>query len=130
MGWSIGFDQNWNRDVGYGVPAVCDHPKCNKRINRGIAYVCGGEAFGGEKGCGLYFCAEHLFYGRSEDSPQLCPKCYRYDHTPYKPKPDRIIWTMWKMNHPSWEEWRKENRIDVDATKQAKYRQVCYRTTA
>lgn len=23
MGWSIGFDSNWNRDVGYGVPATC-----------------------------------------------------------------------------------------------------------
>ena len=56
MSWSIGFDSNWNRDIGYGVPAYCDNPKCNKEIDRGLSYVCGGEAFGGEKGCGLYFC--------------------------------------------------------------------------
>jgi hypothetical protein len=43
MGWSIGYDENWKRDIGYGVPAVCDHPKCNKIINRGLSYVCGGE---------------------------------------------------------------------------------------
>ena len=30
MGWSIGYDNNWNRDIGYGVPAFCDHPKCDK----------------------------------------------------------------------------------------------------
>lgn len=42
MGWSIGFDSNWNRDIGYGVPAFCDHPGCTAEIDRGLAYVCGG----------------------------------------------------------------------------------------
>ncbi|HEV7521417.1 MAG TPA: hypothetical protein VGP89_09990, partial [Candidatus Angelobacter sp.] len=60
MGWSLGFDSNWQRDIGYGVPAYCDHPKCNKKIDRGLSYVCGGEPYGGELGCGLYFCSEHL----------------------------------------------------------------------
>src|SRR4051812_7048849 len=27
MGWSIGYDSNWQRDIGYGVPAFCDHPQ-------------------------------------------------------------------------------------------------------
>lgn len=26
MGWSIGYDDKWFRDIGYGVPAYCDHP--------------------------------------------------------------------------------------------------------
>jgi len=52
MGWSIGFDSRWNRDIGYGVPAYCDHPKCNEEIDRGLAYVCCGEQpYGGEHGC-------------------------------------------------------------------------------
>ena len=34
MGWSIGYDDNWKRDIGYGVPAVCDHPGCNEKIDR------------------------------------------------------------------------------------------------
>ena len=29
MGWSIGYDTNWKRDIGYGVPAKCDHPRCD-----------------------------------------------------------------------------------------------------
>lgn len=109
MGWSIGFDTNWNRDIGYGVPAVCDHPTCNKEINRGISYVCGGEPYGGEHGCGLFFCGKHLYFGRSKISPQLCPKCFRYDHKPYKPKPDVKEWVEHKMTHPSWKEWRIQN---------------------
>ena len=40
MGWSLGFDDKWNRDIGYGVPAYCDHPKCSVEIDRGLAYVC------------------------------------------------------------------------------------------
>lgn len=31
MSWVIGFDSNWNRDIGYGVLAFCDHPGCKKR---------------------------------------------------------------------------------------------------
>ena len=68
MGWSLGFDDNWNRDIGYGVPAICDHPECNKEINRGLAHVCGDEPYGGDDGCGLYFCDEHKH-------PVLCMNC-------------------------------------------------------
>ena len=28
MGWSIGYDEKWQRDIGYGVPAICDYPGC------------------------------------------------------------------------------------------------------
>lgn len=108
MGWSIGFDDNWNRDIGYGVPAICDHPKCKEKIDRGLSYVCGGEPYGGEKGCGLYFCSGHLRYPF-----QRCPKCARYDHKPYKPKPDIQEWVDFKMTDSSWAEWRKSIRAAV-----------------
>lgn len=104
MGWAIGWDSKWKRDVGYGVPAYCDHPKCNEVIDRGLAYVCcGQEPYGGEKGCGLYFCENHRDYkGR-------CPKCRRYDYKPYKPKPDHPDWIHWKLTDESWAKWRNEN---------------------
>jgi hypothetical protein len=56
MSWAVGFDSNWKRDIGYGVPATCDRPGCGTGIDRGLAYVCGGQPYGGEEGCGLYFC--------------------------------------------------------------------------
>ena len=112
MGWSIGYDTNWGRGIGYSVPAICDHPKCNKKIDRGLAYVCGGGAYGGDKGCGLYFCSKHLYFGRSEDAPQLCKRCMQYKK-PYTPKPDTREWIEWKLNDKSWEEWRKENPKEV-----------------
>jgi hypothetical protein len=68
MGWEIGYDHTWDRDIGYGVPAECDHPDCKEQIDRGLAYICGGEPYGGELGCGLFFCAAHLFY--AEKSPE------------------------------------------------------------
>jgi hypothetical protein len=110
VGWSIGYDDNWKRDIGYGVPARCDHPKCNARIDRGLAYVCGGEPYGGEKGCGLYFCANHLSFLHG---PQRCPRCNAYK-APYKrPKPDMRRWVVWKLRHKSWQRWRDENPGEV-----------------
>ena len=108
MGWSIGFDSNWNRDIGYGVPAYCDHPSCNKKINRGLGYVCGGEPYGGERGCGLFFCDKHLNYG-SKKLPQLCDKCFPRTKKPFTPSQDHPDWTTHKLTDASWEEWRKEN---------------------
>lgn len=103
MGWSIGFDSTWNRDVGYGVPATCDHPGCNAEIDRGLAYVCGGEMFGGEQGCGLYFCAAHM---KGFDSSQRC-ECCANGCKPFEPKPDHPKWMRWKLKDSSWRDWRK-----------------------
>lgn len=103
MGWSIGWDEHWQRDIGYGVPAYCDHPKCNSVIDRGLAHVCcGQEPYGGE-GCGLFFCPEH------QDYKGRCPKCSRYDHRPYKAKPDHPDWVKFKLTDESWQQWRTEN---------------------
>ena len=48
------------RDAGYGVPATCDHPDCNERIDRGLAHICGDEPATDSRGCNLYFCEKHL----------------------------------------------------------------------
>jgi hypothetical protein len=130
MGWQIGYDSNWDRDIGYGVPSICDHPDCGEEIDRGLSYVCGGEPYGGQHGCGLFFCEAHLLHGDPIDpdanledydeadarawtaslmsTPSVyCQPCL--DATaPFKPKPDVPQWTHFKATDPSWAEWRKE----------------------
>jgi hypothetical protein len=96
MGWSIGFDSRWNRDIGYAVPAYCDEPGCDAVIDRGLAHVCcNQEPYGGDEGCGLYFCPKHL--------SDTCT------HEGYSAKPDHPDWIRHKEIDPSWEEWRKEH---------------------
>lgn len=112
MGWQIGYDENRERDIGYGVPAICDHPGCNEEIDRGLAYVCGGEPYGGDKGCGLYFCENHLV-----TRGNLCFRC-RAGQEPYDPKPDTLEWISWKFHHESWGPWREENPEKVAELKQ------------
>lgn len=108
MGWAVGFDNNWNRDIGYGVPAICDFPGCGEEIDRGLGYVCGGGPYGGEHGCGLFFCDEHLYL--TQEMPQLCDRCLD-EKPPYEPTPDTEEWIQHKATHPSWAEWRKEQKL-------------------
>lgn len=110
MSWALGWDEHWQRDVGYGVPAHCDFPGCDAKIDRGLAYVCGGEPFGGEHGCGLHFCGAHMAYRQPRGhgaAVQNCPRCVKY-RAPYRPKPDHPEWTHHKATHPSWQKWRAE----------------------
>jgi len=119
MGWSIGFDTNWNRDIGYGVPAICDQPKCDEQIDRGLSYVCGGEQpFGGDSGCGLYFCSKHLYSHtfRNGDDGEFCKRCIRH-RLPYNAKPDTKEWIKWKLTDKSWKQWRHENIKVVEEMK-------------
>lgn len=106
MSWAVGWDGRHQRDIGYGVPAICDRPRCGAAIDRGLSYVCGGEPFGGEHGCGLYFCGEHLAV--TARRPQRCPRCIAR-HAPYKPTPETREWLEWKLADESWEQWRAEN---------------------
>lgn len=111
MGWSIGFDTNWKRDIGYGVPAYCDHPNCGAEIDRGLSFVCGGQPYGGERGCGLYFCEKHL-----QCSPQLCARCApKTSRIFFEPTPDHPDWIRHKLSDPSWAAWRAENPAAVTA---------------
>lgn len=115
MGWSIGFDGKWNRDIGYGVPAQCDFPGCEEEIDRGLGYVCGSEPYGGDRGCGLYFCSKHRTYHMRLHA-DLCPRCER-NRPPYPAKPDVLEWIRFKLTDPSWAQWREEHPKEVFAMK-------------
>lgn len=108
MSWSIGYDTRWQRDIGYGVPAICDYPGCGTEINRGLAHVCGGEPYGGDHGCGLFFCWRHL-----QSQMSLCDRCLRGDK-PFEPTHDTRVWLEHKLTHDSWKTWRGENSALVD----------------
>jgi hypothetical protein len=122
MGWSLGYDSEWGRDIGYGVPAMCDHPGCGASIDRGLAHVCGGEPYGGERGCGLYFCGKHLsYYGfaTKDCTPQLCDRCGPRIKKPFAPTPDVPEWLTHKLTDPSWATWRRQNRMECKRMKAA-----------
>ena len=112
MGWGIGYDEKRKRDIGYGVPCYCDHPDCNEEIDRGLCYVCGGEPYGGDNGCGLYFCSKHLFIKMNKNNPQRCDRCCS-ESSPFTAKPDHPEWIKWKLTDQSWEQWRVENKEEV-----------------
>jgi hypothetical protein len=118
MGWAIGYDENWKRDIGYGVPCLCDHPDCNEEIDRGVSYVCGAEPFGGDKGCGLYFCDKHQFL-----EYQRCECCNnsrkRKAGKTFEPKPDTPQWMSWKLHEASWKQWRNDNPEEVKKIREA-----------
>lgn len=60
MSWSnCGVDKN-GRPIGYAFDATCDHPGCNKEINRGLSYACGDSHGETEYGCEKYFCTDHI----------------------------------------------------------------------
>ena len=108
MYWAIGYDENWNRDIGFDVPAICDHPECITAINRGIPHVCGGEPYGGDSGCGLYFCEKHLekkSLDTDEPPVPLCTQCCS-DLAPFTPKSDTEEWTNYKQTSNYWAGWR------------------------
>lgn len=75
MSWARGYA--CGRDVGYSVPCTCEQSGCKKRINRGLAYACGGMHGEDEVSCEKYFCEEHLYYVELKDvgTKQLCAKC-------------------------------------------------------
>jgi len=114
MGWAVGYDPNWKRDIGYGVPAICDYPECGEAIDRGLSFVCGGMPYGGEAGCGLFFCGRHLLGA----IPQQCARCAQ-EEPPFDPTPDTREWIEWKLADESWGPWRDENPEAVAAMKAA-----------
>jgi len=109
MSWALGYDQTWQRDIGYGVIAYCDHPGCTQQIDRGLGYVCAeGQPYGGDHGCGLYFCEDH----------RGCPEAgaddeVRCGHQGFTASPDHPRWIQHKLTHPSWSDWRAANPAEV-----------------
>lgn len=109
MGWSLGFDTRWNRDIGYGVPAYCDEPGCMEEIDRGLGYVCCGQRpYGGEQGCGRYFCWKHQDADWDDEAGEwFC--CHKHEHT----SPEHPRWIEHKLTDESWQRWRDESPNEV-----------------
>lgn len=95
MSWAVG--EIDGRDVGYGVPAECDHPECKTRIDRGMAYQC--------ETCNLFFCGMHR-------AGNACDRCLSGE-LPFDPKPDLPEWLEHKETHPSWAQWRARRTIET-----------------
>ena len=78
MGWADCGKDSRGRNIGYAFPATCDHPKCKRKIDRGLSYACGGMHGEDEYSCEGYFCSKHLFYS---DHPEVrypvCKKCLK-----------------------------------------------------
>lgn len=118
MGYGV--YENGERFAGYAVPAICEHPGCNKKIDRGYAYACGGEPFS-ERGCDRYFCSEHLWYHNfnirgSRECVQVCARCNTYK-SPFPYKPEKEEWLQHILNDESWSTWREENPEKVNEFK-------------
>ncbi len=112
MGWAVGYDPTWKRDIGYGVPAVCDHPECTTRIDRGLAHVCAnGQPYGGD-GCGLYFCEAHLQF-TDHMNGRCCARCAD-GVVPFDPTPDVPEWVNHKLTDPSWALWREQHGLTTN----------------
>ncbi len=81
MGWGdCGNDSN-GRPIGYVFEAICDHPGCNKKIDRGLSYVCGDMHGEDEYSCEKYFCYDHRQHCLIREDNSLivicdeCAKC-------------------------------------------------------
>lgn len=59
MSWANCGEDSRGRPIGYAHAGKCDHPGCNKKINRGLSYACGDMHGETEFGCEKYFCDEH-----------------------------------------------------------------------
>lgn len=62
MGWANCGQDSQGREIGYAHEATCDHPGCEEKIHRGLAYICGRVMHGEcEWSCEKYFCKAHQF---------------------------------------------------------------------
>lgn len=80
MGWGFcGKDKN-GRKIGYEISAICDHDGCNKNIDRGLSYACGGMHGEDEIGCEKYFCQDHMsnVVLNGEDFHHVCDDCSKH----------------------------------------------------
>jgi hypothetical protein len=97
MGWGNCGTDSRGRGIGYCHAATCDHPGCEAKIDRGLAYACGGmhgnECLGGDAKidwsadvpvCDRYFCEAHLRAADLEHedgseiyAPAMCFECAR-----------------------------------------------------
>jgi len=113
-----------NRFWGYWVSTICEHPDCNKEIDRWMSYACWWEPFS-EKWCDRYFCEKHTNYvefdsmwdmikEESKEDKQgnecypLCERCAKNEE-PFNYKPESKEWLEHIISDESWEIWREKN---------------------
>ena len=77
MGWGYGVTPS-GKEVGYSVEATCEHPECDKPIDRGLDYACGRMHGEDEVSCEGYFCHEHQVSTELADGETLsvCRPCF------------------------------------------------------
>ena len=76
MGWDYCGKDRDGREIGYAIEAICDHPGCKAKIDRGLSYACGGMHGEDVNWCHKYFCSKHLFYMDGVDVKYpICDKC-------------------------------------------------------
>lgn len=96
MGWGDCGKDSKGRNIGYVWEATCDHKGCNEKIDRGLAYACGGmhgENVDGGINCENYFCGKHLKNSVTIDGcwVSVCEKCYN-DCIKYGWDEDEEVW--------------------------------------
>jgi len=74
VGWARCGTDDKGREIGYAISATCDHHDCDKRIDRGISYACGGHHLSADVYCERYFCADHMWWCEVADS-FVCAEC-------------------------------------------------------
>jgi hypothetical protein len=92
MGWGRCGTDSRGRPIGYYYAARCDEPGCRAKIDRGLAYVCGGMHGGDENGCGEYFCSEHRFMASERVGSyggELCRRCLLSFEARHRPRDAR-----------------------------------------
>ena len=77
MGWGNCGEDSMGRPIGYNFEAICDHPGCDKEINRGLSYACGGMHGEGTYSCEKYFCEPHLNHVKTPSGEliSICDEC-------------------------------------------------------
>lgn len=80
MGWgNCGLDTA-GRPIGYSIASSCDDPLCDKWIDRGLAYACGGMHGESEYSCEKYFCEDHMGFIfieciAGQEGTSVCREC-------------------------------------------------------
>jgi hypothetical protein len=98
MSWARCGTDSRGRRIGYAYAARCDEPGCRARIDRGLAYACGGTHGAGADFCEGYFCEKHLVFADvAEAIPDgavqligfVCRRCARSYEARHRPRDAR-----------------------------------------
>lgn len=110
MGFGVYWMAERGQFAGYEVPAICEHPDCTAKINRGLGCRCNGKPAAqvgegddmvAEEPCGRFFCGQH-------GGESTCARC-AVGGEPYPIKPDIQEWIDHLLTDKTWRRWRAEN---------------------